>query len=190
MTNGNWRQWVVGLAGVCVLGTATANDLDLSLNDDVVRLNYSWPARADKLVLDVGILHNQDLGEVVNIGLHLVDFATEGSNPIRAGLGGKIFYSDTDTPADDELSLGLGGFLSYTLPNYNRFSLRGALYYAPEILSFGDSEEFVELEGRINYNVLRDADIFIGARYIGIEFEGGGKLRMDTGIHAGIQLRF
>ncbi len=185
-----WRQLFVGSLLACVSVNGSADELDLSLNSDVVRLAYQWPIRADKLRLDAGLLHNQDLGEVFNFGLHLVDFASEGDNPLRAGLGGKLFYINTDTVVDDEAALGLGGFVVYTLPDYNRFSIRGDLYYAPEILSFGDSEEFVEIGARVSYNVLRDADVFLGARYIGLEFEGGAKLRMDTGLHAGIQLRF
>lgn len=181
---------IILLAALVIASPVRAGELDLSLNDDAVRLAYAWPARGDKLQLDAGLLHQQDLGEVVHFGLHLVDFASDGPNPLRAGLGGRLYYTNSDTAFDDELTLALGGFVNYTLPDYNRFSIGARLYYAPEILTFGDSEEFIELDARISYNVLRDADVFLGARYIGIEFEGGGKLRLDTGLHAGIQLRF
>lgn len=178
------------LAVLTTTGPVQGGELDLSLNSDAVRLAYAWPIRGDKLSLDAGLLHQQDLGEIAHFGLHLVDFASDGPNPLRAGLGGRLYYTNSDTVFDDELTLALGGFVNYTLPDYNRFSIGARIYYAPEILTFGDSEEFIELDARISYNVLRDADVFLGARYIGIEFQGGGKLRLDTGLHAGIQLRF
>ena len=173
-----------------VPGLCIAGELDININDDAARLSYAWPVRADKLRLDAGFLSHQDRGEMLHFGLHLVDWASSGTNPLQGGLGGKLFYADTDSVFDDELLLGLGGFLRYTIPQYNRFSVSGQAYFAPDVLSFGDSEQFFELEARISYNVLREADIYLGARYITIEFENGGDFTLDNGLHAGIQLRF
>lgn len=175
---------------VVVPGLVAAGELDININDDAARLSYAWPIRNDQLRVDVGLLSHQDRGELVHIGLHLVDWASTGANPLKGGLGGKLFYADTDTVFDDELALGLGGFLKYTFPQYNRFSVSGQAYFAPDVLSWGDSEQFVELEARLSYNVLREADIYLGARYINMEFEGGGDFTLDNGLHAGIQLRF
>ncbi|MEO0997742.1 MAG: YfaZ family outer membrane protein [Pseudomonadota bacterium] len=179
-----------GLMCLVLVQPAVAGDLDLNLNDDAARLTYAWPARGDRLKLDAGWLHHQDRGDVIHGGLHLVDFASSGPNPVRGGLGGKLFYVDTETTFDDELVLGVGGFLKYTLPQYNRFSIGGSVYFAPDVLAFGDSDEFVELEARLSYNVLREGDIYLGARYINIGFDGGGDFTLDNGLHAGIQLRF
>jgi len=175
---------------VLVPGVGLAGELDINLNDDAARLSYAWPIRDDKLSLDAGLLTHQDRGEMVHFGLHLVDWASGGSNPLQGGLGGKLFYANTDSIFDDELVAGLGGFLRYTIPQYNRFSVSGQAYYAPDVLSFGDSEQFFEVEARVSYNVLREADIYLGARYINIEFEGGADFTLDNGLHAGIQLRF
>ncbi len=169
---------------------ANANDLELSLNDDAVRLVYAWPAREDKLRIDAGLLHHQDRGELVHVGLHLEGLASSGNNPLHGGLGGRVVYANTDGPSDDAFALALGGYLKYTFPAYNRFSVQGHAYFAPDILNFGDADQFVELDARVSYNVLRNGDIFLGARYINLEFQPGGDFRLDNGLHAGIQLRF
>ncbi len=178
------------VAGSLLLGSpVNAETLDLNLNDDAVRLSYAWPAKGDKLQLDAGILHHQDRGELGHFGLHLVDLAAPG-NQLKAGLGGKLFYANAEGPGDDLFNLGLGGFLHYTFPQSNRFSVSGHGYFAPDILAFGDADTFVELEARISYNVLRDGDIYLGARYVNIELRPGGDVTLDNGLHAGIQLRF
>lgn len=168
---------------------AQSEALDLNLNDDAVRLSYAWPAKGEKLQLDAGLLHHQDRGELGHFGLHLVDLAAPGKQ-LKAGLGGKLFYANADGPGDDLFNLGLGGFVHYTFPNSNRFSVSGHGYFAPDILAFGDADTFVEFEARLSYNVLRDGDIYLGARYINIELRPGGDVTLDNGLHAGIQLRF
>ena len=196
MLNRTHRAATAGLATVAVAAAtlvsapASAGDLDLSLNDDAARLNYAWSAADESLRLDAGWLHHQDRGDVIHVGLHLEGAASSGDNPVEGGLGGKVFYIDPDNTSLDAVVLGVGGFLRYTLPRYNRFNLYGHVYFAPDVLAFGDGDQYQEVEARIGYNVLREADIFLGVRYSNIEFEPAGDITMDNGLHLGIQLRF
>lgn len=196
MLNRIHRAAVAGPAAAAVAAAALASapasaaELDLSLNDDAARLTYAWDIAADNLRLDAGWLHHQDRGDVINVGLHLEGAASSGNNPVIGGLGGKVFYIDPDGTSLDAVVLGVGGFLRYTLPRYNRFNLYAHAYFAPDVLAFGDGDRYQEVEARIGYNVLRDADVFIGVRYANIEFDPAGDLTMDNGLNVGIQLRF
>ncbi|MEM7612299.1 MAG: YfaZ family outer membrane protein [Pseudomonadota bacterium] len=181
----------------CLLATAPylasqamAAELDLNLNDDAARLTYAWDISPRDLRLDAGWLHHQDRGDVINFGLHLTGEASGGSNPLEGGLGGKLFYVDPDSVGLDATAVALGGFLKYTLPDYDRINAYAHVYFAPDVLVFGDGERYQEFEARIGYNVLREADIYLGMRYSNIRFEPGGSVTMDNGLHAGIQLRF
>lgn len=173
-----------------VVPDATAGDLDINVNDDAARLSYAWRVPQRKAQFDAGWLHHQDRGDVGHFGLHLVDLASTGSNPVRGGLGGKFFYTDSDVVDDNGFALGLGGFLSYTLPRYNRFAVSGHLYFAPDVLAFGGSGGYQEMEARVSYNVLREADVYLGVRYSKADFDERGDTLMDNGLHLGIQLRF
>lgn len=181
----------VVLIALALSGTRVAADaLDLSLNDDAARLSYAWDDEARGLRYDAGWLHHQDRGDVINLGFHLVGEASPGSNPVTGGLGGKVFYIDPDGADVDAIVLGIGGFLRYSLPNYDRINISGHAYFAPDVLAFGDGKRYQEFEARIGYNVLREADIYLGVRYANARFEPSGRLTIDNGLHAGIQLRF
>lgn len=179
------------LASLLLAGPlAQAAELDLNVNDDAARLTYAWQVPDGKLRFDAGWLHHQDRGDVGHFGMHLVDLASTGRNPLRGGLGGKIFYMNSDRIDDDGFALGLGGFLSYTIPRANRITLSGHAYFAPDVLAFGGSGGYHEVEGRVSYNVLREADVYLGARYARADFDRRGDDVIDNGLHIGITLRF
>lgn len=173
-------------------GSAYADSLDLNLNNDAVRLTFSWDARDDKLTFDAGWLHNQDTGNVGHVGLHLVDFAASGPAAPEVGVGARLFYIDADTgPSSSQGgALGLGGFFRYSFPQANRFGIRGQLYFAPDVVAFGDTERYLEAGLGLSYNVLRDADAYIGVRYVKARFKGAPELTMDTGLIVGLRLSF
>lgn len=187
------KKWLAGLLGTAMAmtcGGVQSAELDLNLNDDAARLSYAWDVSPRNLRLDAGWLHHQDRGDVIHVGLHLTGEASAGSNPVVGGLGGKIFVINPDGTSLDATVLGIGGFVRYTLPTWDRFNVYGHAYFAPDVLSFGDGDRYQEIEARIGYNVLREADIYLGVRYSNIEFDPFGDVTMDNGLHAGIQLRF
>lgn len=200
MLNRTYRAVLASLAvaslTAATLGSAPAlaAELDLSINDDAARLNYAWQTGDSGLRLDAGYLYHQDRGDVIHVGLHLEGAASSGTSPVTGGLGGKLFYVNPDQFGFDALAIGLGGYLRYTLPRYNRFNVYGHAYFAPDVLAFSDGEQYREIEARISYNVLREADVFLGLRYSNAEFDAGilgtPDITMDNGLHLGIQLRF
>ncbi|MEL7539098.1 MAG: YfaZ family outer membrane protein [Pseudomonadota bacterium] len=187
LTRSVWS--LIGTALVLMGATsAFATELDLNVNDDAARLTVAWDA-GSRIQLDASVLTHQDRGEYVHFGAHLVDDAAV-EVPLTAGLGGRLVYLSPDDIDDDEFALAVGGFVKYVFPNANRFSVGAHLYYAPDVLGFGDLEEFVELGARASYNVLRDADIYIGARYIRAETDQGPEVTLDNGLLIGVRFRF
>ncbi len=180
---------------VCLFGAVggvLADSLELNLNNDAARLTFSWDARDDKLTFDAGWLHHQETGDVAHVGLHLVDFAASGPAAPEVGIGGKLFYVDGETLPSSSSggALGLGGFFRYQLPQADRFGIRGHVYFAPDVVAFGDLQRYMEFGVGISYDVLRDADIYVGVRYVNAEFENQPDLTIDTGLHIGLRLNF
>lgn len=193
MKHGICRYFLLASAWICggYAAAAPASELNLNVNDDAARLTFAWPALArEKLQFDAGWLHHQDRGDVGHFGLHLVDLASTGRYPVTGGLGAKAFYVSSDDLDRDGFVLGLGGFLEYTFPQYNRFSVSGHVYVGPDVLAFGDADQYREIEGRVSYNVLREADIYLGLRYLNTEFDDGRDTNIDNGTHVGVELRF
>lgn len=172
------------------LSPAVADEIDLSLNSDALRLVYERPVRDSGMLIDGGWLYNSDNGSVLHLGLALSGEAASGRNPLRGRLGVRLGWFDGDESNQSGGALAIGGGLDYTLPRYNRFTVSGNAWFAPEITSFSDAEEYRELEGRVSYAFLREADVFVGARYVRVDYDRGGKVLFDTGMHLGIALRF
>ncbi|MEM8548994.1 MAG: YfaZ family outer membrane protein [Pseudomonadota bacterium] len=183
--------WACAVLTVGLLAAPVqAETLDLSLNDDAVRLVFTSAETDRSLQFDGGWLHHQDNGDVVHAGMHLVGDASSGDEPLTGGLGGRIFFINPDAGDLDASALAIGGFLRYTFPDFDRINIYGHAYFAPDVITFGDGDNYTDIEIRGAYNVLRNADVFIGARYSKVEFDPVGEQIMDNGFHVGIQLRF
>ncbi len=180
---------LVFYAGI-VSAQTTARAFDISLNGDMVDAGFTWRLGDRKLLADVGWLHNQDRGDVVGGGIHLVDAASTGDDPLQAGMGLRALYINPELSGASGTAVALGGFVRYSLPNANRFNVGAHGYYAPDVVAFSDLTEFYELGARVGYNVLRDGDVFLGVRTVKAEFEGAGRLSLDSGLHIGFEFRF
>ncbi len=162
---------------------------DINLNDDVVAADFGWRLGYRQLHAAVGWLHNQNRGDVAHLAVHLVDAAAGGTTALRAGLGLRLVYANPDESSQDGGAVALGGFARYVLPNADRFHVAGHVYYAPDVVSFGDLTEYYELGARVGYNVIRDADVYLGVRSVKTDYEAGD-LSLDSGLHVGFQFRF
>jgi hypothetical protein len=184
-------RFILALVGVtCVCAASFADELDLSFNSDALRVVYVHNLKSSPLNVDGGWLYNSDTGQVVHIGMHLGDVASGGANPVQAGLGGRVVYTDGDLTNQKGIAVPVGGYVLYTPRRFNRFRIGAAIYYAPDVLSTGDMKKYEDYSVRFGYNVMREADIYIGARYVSSKYKNASTARYDTGMNIGMTLRF
>lgn len=169
---------------------AVGGEFDINLNTDAIRVIIAGQLSESKFRVDGGWLYEQDRGDVGHIGLHLVGEASTGKQPVLAGLGGRMLYLNSDVANADGYALALGGFFNYTLTAHNRIGFGGDLYFAPEILSGGDAEGYLEFGAWLGYNILRDATVYVGYRDISADFEQASGVTLDSGLNVGFRLRF
>ncbi len=181
---------VLSLFASVALAQTTHRAFDINLNDDAARAALFLRPGNPKLLADLGWLHHQTHGDVIHVGVHLIDEASSGKDPLEAGIGIRFVYTDPDDGLVDGSALAMGGFVRYVLPNANRFNIAGYLYYAPDVVSFGDVQEYYEVGARVGYNVVRDADIYLGARSTKADYGGPGRFSFDSGLHIGFEIRF
>lgn len=184
------RRLLLCAAAGFVCSAALGEEVNLSFNSDALRIIYDHSLSEGNAVLDGGWLYNSDSGHMVHAGLALAGDAATGRYPVRGKLGLRLGWFDGDESSQSGGAVAVGGGLAYTLPRYNRFTISGSAWFAPEITSFSDAEEYRELEARIIYGFLRQADVFVGARYIRVDYDAGGKVLFDTGMHLGVAMRF
>ena len=179
---------LVGLVLFCL--QVSADEVDFGINSDAFRIVYTHKFKSNKLQLDGGWLHHSDNGDVAHVGLNLVDIASSGSDALVAGLGGRVVYQDGDKSNQSGWSVPVGGFLNFTPPRYNRITVGVAAYFAPSVLSIGDAEKYQDYTLRFAYNLMQQADIYVGARYVKGEYDKAPDAYFDTGMHIGFTLRF
>lgn len=181
---------VLLLFGLSSLSSAAvAHELDISVNEDAFRSVFTLTLQ-DNLRIEGGVLHNSDSGSVISAGLQVTgDVATAGEK-LTGGIGARLAYLDGDGSQRDGYALGLGGSVRWALPRYERFALSAEGYWAPEVLSGGDAEEYLDGTVRFGYSVTRQADVYLGARYVRADYDNRPSTHFDTGMNIGFNLRF
>lgn len=170
-------------------GSAGAANLDFNLASNAVEADFSSNLTDTGLEWTAGYLHHSDRADVGDVGLDLVGNASPAGSPLIFGLGGKFFYV-APNHIDNGEALGVGAHARYTWPYFNRFAIAGELYYAPSIVSFQNVDRFWEGRLTLNYQVLRQGDVYIGYRRVEAAFGNGPSAVLDSSFIVGMSLNF
>ena len=83
------------------------------------------------------------------------------------------------------------GYATVNIPNVPGLSVGGSAHYAPSILSFGDSDAVTDIEARVSYRVIRNADVYAGYRYVNTDLDNSSAdINLDEGVMAGMKIFF
>ena len=76
------------------------------------------------------------------------------------------------------------------IPSIQRLALGATFFYSPDIISFFDVKKFIEFSGRVEYELLPQASLFIGYQ----QFTGTTKsdvvFDVDKGLRLGGRIEF
>ncbi len=172
---------------------AMAGTLDANISSDSVRGTYSQALKGyDRYgtpYWDAGLLYSDDSDAWIgHLGLQVVGDTAARNASIRAGLGGRLYFVNSDP--GDGAALGLGGNVTLSVPQYNRIALRGHAYFAPNIVAFHDLDQFFEYGVALQYQLLKENYVYVGYRQIRVDTSHHGHQTLDTGILVGLRLRF
>ncbi len=155
-----------------------ASELEFALSDDSIETSYQ-SLYAGNFGTTISWLHadvDEDYAaddlksDTAGIGL----YAHGKTGNIRTHLGGKAFWLHTksNTQKDnknDMHGIALGGAIdAYIIP---KLFIKANALYAPDILTGGDFENYIELGARVAYQVLPNAAVFVGYRFIEAEID-------------------
>lgn len=168
-----------------------ANEFDMRISDDAIHANYSISNNANSGQFGMGYFYKNedDAINILNLDLHTKGQTAIANLPTTVGIGfqGNIFK-------EDELkgsAIGIGGSVRVNLPDVPGLSIETALHYAPEVLAFGDSDEFRRFRLQFNYRIIENADLSIGYRYLNVGVEDANKNHtFESGAFLGVKLSF
>lgn len=172
-------------AGMAV--TAQAATIDVNINNETIRAEYDAPLPQNRLNLAVGTLYHEENGSntfVTHAGLH----TQEDTANYSVGVGGRGYWvSGSGGMSGIALGLGAQGSISFEQLQQVRFG--GHLYFAPQVISFGDIDGMTDLSLRAYYQALKDVDVYLGWRKLSVD-AGAGSDSLDSSLNFGFVMNF
>lgn len=180
------------LIGLLTSVSAQATSFELGLNDSSAQLRLAQMLRGDELgqtLLQLRALYSDK--EETKLGSLGLEFAGEPGNVLgfEVGVGADAYLGKTHR-GRDFFNLALSLRANYAPPFLGGLGFGGRLAYAPEVLSFIESEGLFESAAQVSYAVTPKARVFIEYQNIRTEFERRGNWTIDDAIRLGFQTRF
>lgn len=182
------------LAGTAL--PAQAASLDLNLNDEAVRGEFSGAlsslfSTSAEGQYQLGALYSDDKNiDLTQLHAGLLATGDTGAQEVRATAGLGLRGQYVDAHGGDGGGLALGGQFDIRLAGFERLGLQGYLWYSPKVLSFGDIEDQAEWSLSADYQILRNASVYVGYRQLRIDPENGHAFDADEGFHLGFRFKF
>lgn len=174
-----------------------AAGLDIRLADDAAQFEYLFDSDSQIGIggADVGaaFFFNEADDVALSFGA-LVTGASLGSNrAVQLGAGARLYGArlDWDVEQDTIGAVAVGGKISFIFPSRTPMALTGELFYAPEITSFGDNEDLMDLQLRFELEVAPATRFYVGYRILETELEDTDfEYELDDSGHVGVRFSF
>jgi YfaZ precursor/EF hand len=195
----DWRQQ--RMAGVAAerapepaAGAELPRRIEVSLTDETLDGKYITDAGLvglDGNTISFGLLFS-DERDIVGSSELLAPGLIDQWLPafLSLSLGGKAYLGMLDDPDDDLFALAIGAEARADLPLEIPMAAVGRVFYAPDIVTFGDSDTVLEIDGRFEVRFLPGTTGFVGYRLLNFEREGSGEEKIVNGLHAGLRFAF
>lgn len=173
-----------------------ADSLDVSLSNDVAQFQYIAPmghVGQGKSEAHMGFLYNNSNNVLGDIGLLVMN---NGGNTAAVSFGVGIKVVAATIEKNNTMALALGGQARLSPSDDKKLGIIGQLYFAPDVVTFGDADRFIETGVRVEYEIMQQAAAYVGYRKIKFNvnalpapFPAVGMV-LDEGIHAGVRVAF
>lgn len=182
----------LGLLMLMVSLGASAQTATIAFNESSAQLGYGFLVGGSSYgrnELKVSFLYNNDEVYLVDTSFQVFDEVGSKSQGLTAGLGGKVYGASLVDANRELFALAIGGMLRYSLPQVKRLVFGVDGYYAPPITSFIDADRFFEVAGRIEFEMLPTASIYLEYHQITMK-DGDVDLDLNEGARFGLEMNF
>lgn len=193
------RSTLFATTALFTASAAHAEVFDAAIGEETVRLGltgslanvFGW----DKGEYDVGGVYGDVEDDkhqsffLGHVGAMLTGDAGAQMANVKAGLGARVYYADADK--DEGGALAIGGMARVKMPGMDRLAVQANAYFAPNASTFGDFDKLTDIGVSVGYEVLKDAELYIGYRWIKTSVEHfSGTIDVEDGANIGIRLTF
>jgi hypothetical protein len=193
------RNTAVAAGALLASFAAQADTFDAAVGEETVRLGLTGSlARAfgwEKGEYDVGGVYGDVEDDkhqsffLGHLGAMLTGDAGAQSANVKAGLGARVYYLDGED--DEGGALAIGGMVRVSMPGIDRLGFQANGYFAPDASTFGDFDRLTDLGVSVGYEILKDAELYLGYRWIKTSVDHfSGTIDAEDGANIGIRLTF
>ena len=187
-------KWLVmALSLLTASTTVLADAVDINLSNDVAQFQYLAPMGhigQGKSEFHMGFLYNNSNDGLADAGIMVMN--GDGSvSGVALGVGVKALTATVDR--NNSLALAIGGRVRFSPLADNRLGVVGQVHLAPDIVTFGDADRFVQTGVRLEYEILPQAVAYVGYRKIKFgnkEAAPAPDELLDEGAHIGVRIAF
>ena len=171
---------------------SVARSLDINISDDALRSSYSRdqmiPVLGDaRMEFGFAVNDNDDL--LGSAGLAVFG-GPVGDKALEWSLGARV-YTGSFSSSRELLAFALGGNVRFSPDSAARFGLSFGTYYAPKIVSFSDSEGYLESELSVDYKLFDSTRVYLGWQRIKADFAPSkGDVTFAEGAMVGVRIGF
>ena len=168
----------------------------IHLSDESARFVYAteiFGGQHGPVDMEFGLFFNEDDDTMGHIGLLVRNDTLE--SPLVISIGTRAYYADAGNavggpPPSKIGAITIGGELLFIPDDWGGLGFGMHYFVAPSIVSFEDADGFTEYGVRLNYEITRQTNLFIGYEKIEADLDDGSTLEIESSIVFGINLRF
>lgn len=191
---------ILAISLFSVSAMALADALDISLSNDAAQFQYiasMGHVGQGKSEAHFGVLYNNSNNNSNNVlgdvGLLVMN---NGDNASIATFGVGVKVLAATVAKKNTMALALGGQVRLTPTDDQKFGIVGQLYFAPDVVTFGDADRYVETGVRMEYDILPQAAAYLGYRKIKFNVNvlpapvPSVAMVVDEGVNVGVRIAF
>jgi hypothetical protein len=188
------KRMILAFVTSFICGGVSAQSVDLNLSNDTVEGVFSGAVGGTgmgKSRYDISVLFSEegdDENWMAGGGFTVSGDAGSDAPGLELGVGIKAYIMEV--AKYDVSAIPLGGYVRYAPPVMNRFYVLASLFWAPEIVTFYDGEEFKYGQLKFGYELLPTADFYLGYRNIDADIKNRRDEEVAEGWMAGVKLTF
>ena len=192
----------IGLVVLCAVSAFAMHNVELNINDKDLEVGarldmgqFSNTTEPDTVFIGGKLLHgdedhsdfknSDDIHDYVELNFLM---KRDVNSRLSVGLGVKLNYTE------DFSSVPLGAEVSYRFPSAGPIplSVGGCLYYAPEVLSMNDADNFLEYRVELDAEVIDNGHVIAGYRNLDTNYDSkhGGDINYNKSAYIGFRFAF
>jgi hypothetical protein len=172
--------------------TTIDHAVELYISDDALQAQYVRTLNLGELgptEIRGGFFYNEDR-DLIGIGDLLADVGDDVDvRDLELRVGTRVYGAFLAPEDQDVFGVGLGGEAQYFFGAARTTSVTLALFYSPDIATFGVADNFKDASLRFMTRLRNGTDVFVGFRMFEIDLQPEDR-EVDDNMHVGFRRSF